>query len=38
VYSVNPAALTQWPEPLVTTYDYLWRRRQLNNSLTSCIT
>jgi hypothetical protein len=23
VYSVNPAALTQWPEPLVTTYDYL---------------
>jgi hypothetical protein len=23
VYSVNPAALTQWPSPLATTYDYL---------------
>ena len=22
-YSVNPAALTQWPEALATTYDYL---------------
>jgi hypothetical protein len=22
-YSVNPAALTPWPEPLATTYDYL---------------
>jgi len=22
VYSVNPAALTQWPEPLAETYDY----------------
>ena len=22
-YSVNPAALTQWPEELATTYDYL---------------